>query len=91
MPTLLCVTRRVAIERVVAAQGSPALLAGTQVHPFGAHFHTLLAFPVLRLFDLRHCGNVRAPVSWHGWMKRALPQRARQVDAVDVESREVGV
>jgi hypothetical protein len=41
----------VAVERIVAAKGRAALLAGAQMDPTGAHFHAFFALVALRPLD----------------------------------------
>ena len=45
---------RVTVWRAIAAQGSAAGLAGTEVNPFRADLHTLCAFANVGMFHRRN-------------------------------------
>jgi hypothetical protein len=60
MPAGVRVFRRVAIRRVVTAQGSAARLARSQMHPTGAYLHALGALAPPCMLDSRNPSDMRA-------------------------------
>ncbi len=76
MPARLCVSGRVALRRVVAAQRRAAFLAGAQVDPFLAYLHALFALLAFCVGDGGDRVKMRTGcVSFHVFLYLEAPYR----------------